>query len=76
MNKIIRGFLSLLLLIAILVTATAGILPVAADTIAYGYVNDDDAIDAADALLVLQYSVNLTTLSPEKLLCADVSGGG
>ncbi len=41
-----------------------------------GKVNDDDSIDAADALLALQHSVHLTTLEGDAFLAADVSGDG
>lgn len=43
---------------------------------AMGDVNDDFAINASDALLVLQHTVSLCTLEGDVFLCADVSGDG
>ena len=63
-----------MVLAVMLVTAAMGVLPVTAQSVAYGYVNDDDRIDASDALMVLQHSVSIITLSEDKFLCADVSG--
>ena len=74
MNKTICKVLSLMVLAVMLVTAAMGVLPVTAQSVAYGYVNDDDRIDASDALMVLQHSVSIITLSEDKFLCADVSG--
>ncbi len=42
----------------------------------YGYVNDDDKINAADALYILQYAVGKRKLTEDKLAAADVSGDG
>ena len=44
--------------------------------IPYGMVNEDDRIDASDALLILQYSVDLIALDEEQLVRAEVSGDG
>ena len=42
--------------------------------IPYGKINEDDRIDAADALLILQYSVDLILLDEDQLVRAEVSG--
>lgn len=42
--------------------------------IPYGMINEDDRIDATDALLILQYSVELISLDEEQLVRADVDG--
>ena len=39
-----------------------------------GDVNDDGSIDASDALMALQHSVNLITLDETKYLAANVDG--
>ncbi len=44
--------------------------------IAWGNLNDDSKVDASDALLVLQYSVELTSLDEQQQLAADVSRDG
>ena len=46
------------------------------DEIAYGCITDDDKINAADALYILQYAVSKRSLTPEKLAAADVTGDG
>ena len=43
---------------------------------AYGDINADGSIDASDALMALQHSVQLITLSTDDLIWADVSGDG
>ena len=40
----------------------------------YGDINEDSRIDASDALLALQHSVKLITLTDEAYLAADVNG--
>lgn len=60
-------FTTLLMMCAVTANATSAGL---------GYVNADDRIDAADALLALQHSVNLVTLSEEQFQCADVNADG
>ncbi len=42
----------------------------------YGKITDDDKINAADALYILQYAVSKRSLTPEKLAAADVTGDG
>ncbi len=42
-------------------------------SIAYGMVNEDDQIDATDALLILQHSVSLLVLTDHQQECADVN---
>lgn len=64
--------LCILLAAALLLTGT---LPVSAGTpYALGDVNGDGVIAADDALLVLQYSVDKTSLTREQLTAADTTG--
>ena len=44
------------------------------DQIVYGQVNEDDEIDSADALLILQKTVDLIELTPKQSAAADVNG--
>ena len=74
MNKILKKAVTLMVLLALLVTSlSAGGLSVSAAKIDYGNVNADKAIDASDALIVLQYTVDLRDLTPEEFQRADVN---
>ncbi len=67
-----------LLLALIVPAAVAAMPPIRPDALGkaayYGDVNEDGAVNAHDALLVLQYAVEKTTLSNQQLTAADVSG--
>ena len=64
-----RIFCIIFALIAFMFAAS---LTASADTY-YGDVNLDDSIDSSDALLVIRYSIDLTSLNNEQFLAADVN---
>ena len=71
-RRMISGLLSLLMLLSLWAALPAA----SAAAIAYGDVNRDERVDAADALMALQHSVSLRILTDNELAAADVSGDG
>lgn len=50
--------------------------PASSTAVSYGDINSDQAITATDALMALQHSVGLITLTPDQLVCGDVNTSG
>lgn len=76
MKQWIRSVCAWLLAVVMLVTTSGATPIVLSSTIAYGDVDQDDLVNAADALLVLQHTVELIELDDEASLRADVSADG
>ncbi len=47
-----------------------------ASEVTYGDINNDGEIDVRDVVLVIQYALELRTLTPDQLKAADVNGDG
>ena len=75
-RRFLSGLLSLVLLLGLVLAGPVPAMQASADGIVYGEVDGVDGISAGDALVVLQYSVQLTTLDGTRLIAADVSANG
>lgn len=73
-----KGLMAVLLAVALAVcpTVVGTADEVAPAAFVFGNLNEDQKVDASDALMVLQHSVKLLTLPEESLALADVNADG
>lgn len=70
------GLLSVILLLGILMTGPASAAAVSSAGVVWGDIDGKEGITASDALMVLQHSVQLITLTGTTKIAADVSADG